>query len=63
MQLAELREHVSSRGWEVFAEYVDSGIRLESSKTGISRIGDQPMSEGNSLFPAATQGFVNFNEG
>ena len=41
MQLAELREYVSRRGWEVFAEYVDSGIRLESGKTGISRIGDQ----------------------
>ena len=26
MQLAELREYASRRGWEVFAEYVDSGI-------------------------------------
>jgi len=26
MQLAELREYASRRGWEVFGEYVDSGI-------------------------------------
>lgn len=26
MQLAELREYAFRRGWEVFAEYVDSGI-------------------------------------
>ena len=26
MQLAELREYASRRGWEVFSEYVDSGI-------------------------------------
>ena len=26
MQLAELREYVSRRGWEVFSEYVDLGI-------------------------------------
>lgn len=26
MQLAELREYASRRGWEIFAEYVDSGI-------------------------------------
>src|SRR5271167_2137042 len=26
MQLAELREYASRRGWEVYAEYVDSGI-------------------------------------
>lgn len=26
MQLAELREYASRRGWEVFAEYVDSGV-------------------------------------
>ena len=26
MQLAELREYASRRGWEIFGEYVDSGI-------------------------------------
>src|ERR1019366_2538580 len=26
MQLAELREYVSRRGWEIFSEYVDLGI-------------------------------------
>jgi DNA invertase Pin-like site-specific DNA recombinase len=26
MQLAELREYASRRGWEVYGEYVDSGI-------------------------------------
>lgn len=26
MQLAELREYASRRGWEVFGEYVDSGV-------------------------------------
>jgi DNA invertase Pin-like site-specific DNA recombinase len=26
MQLAELREYASRRGWEIYAEYVDSGI-------------------------------------
>ena len=26
MQLADLREYVSRRGWEVFAEYVDNGV-------------------------------------
>ena len=26
MQLAELREYASRRGWEIFDEYVDSGI-------------------------------------
>jgi len=26
MQLAELREYAARRGWEVFSEYVDSGI-------------------------------------
>jgi DNA invertase Pin-like site-specific DNA recombinase len=26
MQLAELREYASRRGWETFSEYVDSGI-------------------------------------
>ena len=26
MQLAELREYASRRGWEIFSEYVDSGI-------------------------------------
>jgi DNA invertase Pin-like site-specific DNA recombinase len=26
MQLAELREYASRRGWEVYAEYVDSGV-------------------------------------
>jgi DNA invertase Pin-like site-specific DNA recombinase len=26
MQLAELREYTSRRGWEIFGEYVDSGI-------------------------------------
>jgi DNA invertase Pin-like site-specific DNA recombinase len=26
MQLTELREYASRRGWEIFSEYVDSGI-------------------------------------
>lgn len=26
MQLAELREYASRRGWEIYAEYVDSGV-------------------------------------
>src|ERR1035438_2070209 len=26
MQLAELREYVSRRGWEIFGEYVDQGV-------------------------------------
>jgi DNA invertase Pin-like site-specific DNA recombinase len=26
MQLAELREYAARRGWEVYAEYVDSGV-------------------------------------
>jgi DNA invertase Pin-like site-specific DNA recombinase len=26
MQLAELREYASRRGWEIYGEYVDSGI-------------------------------------
>ena len=26
MQLSELREYASRRGWEVFAEYVDNGV-------------------------------------
>lgn len=26
MQLADLREHASRRGWEISAEYVDQGV-------------------------------------
>jgi DNA invertase Pin-like site-specific DNA recombinase len=39
MQLAELREYASRRGWEVFAEYVDSGISgAKESRPELNRL-------------------------
>jgi len=39
MQLAELREYVSRRGWEIFAEYVDSGISgSQESRPELNRL-------------------------
>jgi len=40
MQLAELREYASRRGWEIFGEYVDSGISgAKESRPELNRSG------------------------
>ena len=39
MQLAELREYASRRGWEVFAEYVDNGVSgAKESRPELNRL-------------------------
>jgi DNA invertase Pin-like site-specific DNA recombinase len=39
MQLAELREYASRRDWEIFGEYVDSGISgLKESRPELNRL-------------------------
>ena len=39
MQLAELREYASRRGWEIFGEYVDSGISgAKESRPELNRL-------------------------
>lgn len=39
MQLAELREDASRRGWETFSEYVDSGISgSQESRPELNRL-------------------------
>jgi DNA invertase Pin-like site-specific DNA recombinase len=44
MQLAELREYAPRRGWEIFAEYVDSGISgSKESRKVVARDGVEPF--------------------
>src|ERR1700745_4071196 len=39
MQLSDLREYASRRGWEVFAEYVDSGVSgTKESRPELNRL-------------------------
>jgi DNA invertase Pin-like site-specific DNA recombinase len=39
MQLSDLREYVSRRGWEVFAEYVDNGVSgAKESRPELNRL-------------------------
>jgi DNA invertase Pin-like site-specific DNA recombinase len=39
MQLSDLREYASRRGWEVFAEYVDNGVSgAKESRPELNRI-------------------------
>jgi len=39
MQLSDLREYASRRGWEVFAEYVDQGVSgAKESRTELNRL-------------------------
>src|SRR5262249_15196094 len=39
MQLSDLREYASRRGWEVFAEYVDNGVSgAKESRPELNRL-------------------------
>src|SRR5215467_583323 len=39
MQLSDLREYASRRGWEVFAEYVDNGVSgMKESRPELNRL-------------------------